>query len=134
VVNLETQILKSISNDVNVVAFTKDNILTLTPHEHSTKTNIETLKVELEILTEWTKSTGPLPFLVDARYIKQMSTKERIYIQNKVPIFASQFAVLITGGLSTFFFNLLAHLNSPQIPMKAFSDPRKANTWLKNND
>ena len=76
------------------------------PHKNSIRTNLETIKYELEILTEWTKSTGPLPFLVDIRYMKQMSTEERVYIQNKVPLIASKFAVIITGSLSTFFFNI----------------------------
>lgn len=101
-VNIETDILKSISSDVNVVTFRKDNILTLVPHKNSIRTNIETIKYELEILTEWTKSTGPLPFLVDIRYMKQMSTEERGYIQNKVPLIASKFAVIITRAYPHF--------------------------------
>jgi len=134
VVNSKHDIVKSISNEVNIVALRKDNILTLVPHEHSTKTNLKVLKSELKVLTEWTKSTGPLPFLVDARYMKQMSTEERVYIQKKVPTFTTKFAVLITGGLSTFFFNIMAHLNSPEVPMKAFSDVDKAFKWLKDNN
>jgi len=133
VVNLKHDILKSISNEVNVVALRKDNILTLVPHKNSTRTSLKTIKSELDVFIEWTNSTGPLPLLVDVRYMKQMSTEERVYIQNKVPLIASKFALLITGGLSAFFFNLMAHLNSPDVPMKAFSDIDKAFEWLKDN-
>lgn len=131
-INKENDIVKCTSSDVNVITLRKDNILTLIPHEDSIRTNIDTIKIELEILIEWTKSTGPLPFLVDVRYMKQLSTEERVYIQKKVPLIASKYAVIIKAGLSTFFFNLMAHLNSPTIEMKAFSDPEKALNWLKN--
>lgn len=130
-INNELDILKTHTNEIGVITLRKDNILTFTAHKESTRTNINILSSDVEFFLDWTKLSGPLPFLTDNRQLKQMSKEERDYIQAKVPLFASKFAIIIKSGLSTFFFNIMAHLNSPKIPMKAFSDIDKAFEWLK---
>gem|GEM_PF-2145946 len=44
VINSKYDIVKSISNEINVVSLRKDNILTLVPNAHSTKINLTFLK------------------------------------------------------------------------------------------
>jgi len=131
VVKVTTKILKSQSNKVGEISLTSENILTFIPHSNTSKTNLEVLKNDLKTYIEWTKTTGPLPFLSDNRTLKHMTTDERLYVQSKIHLFASKGAIIINGGLSTFFFNLMMHLNQPRIPMKAFSDIDKAYEWLK---
>jgi hypothetical protein len=132
VINKKEDILKSHENKIGVIALRKDNILTFTGgNTGATRTSIEILSADVEFFKAWTKESGPLPFLTDNRQLKQLSKEERIYIQSKVPIFASKFAMLVKGGLSTFFFNVMAHVNTPVIPMKAFTDIDKAFEWLK---
>lgn len=131
-INKKEDILKSHINEIGEIALRKDNILTFTGgNTGATKTSIEILSADVVFFKEWTKETGPLPFLSDNRQLKQLTQEERIYIQSKVPIFASKFAILVKGGLSTFFFNIMSHLNPPIIPMKAFTDIDKAFAWLK---
>lgn len=132
--NIETDIIKNISSDVNVLTLRKDNILTLVPHMGATRTNIETIEFELETFTEWTAKTGPLPLLVDVRYMKQMTTEERVYIQKNSPLIATKLAIIVKEGLPTFFFNLMTLLNTPTIPIKAYSDYEKAIKWLKKTE
>lgn len=132
-INSELDKLKSHTNAIGEICLRKDNVLTFTPNKVAKKTSIDILKKDLVIYMEWTKPTGPLPFLSDNRTLKQMSAEERIYIQSKVPLFASKLAILVSSGLSTFFFNIMSYLNPPEIPMKAFSDVDKAFEWLKKN-
>lgn len=130
-INLKTNLIKSQSNHVGEISLRKDNILTFVPHSFATKTDLDTLKSDLKTYIEWTKSTGPLPFLSDNRNMKHLSTQERLYIQQNIHLFASKIAIIVNGGLSTFFFNIMTHLNPPRVPMKAFSDTEKALKWLK---
>ncbi len=129
--NSKTAILKSHKNGIGIICLRRDGILTFVPDKNTKNTSIKILIEDLAIFTEWTKLTGPIPFLIDSRNFKQLSTEERIYIQKNLPIFASKYGVIVKDGLSSFFYNLIAHLNQPEIPMKAFSDIDGAFKWLK---
>lgn len=132
-INKETDKLKNYYNPIGEICLRKDRILTFEPNKNVTQTNINVLKSDLVTFIEWTKDSGPLPFLSDNRPLKQMSSEERLFIQAKVPLFASKIAIIVSGGLSSFFYNIMAHLNKPEIPMKAFTDINKAFIWLKEN-
>lgn len=123
-------ITKQEKNAIGVITLRADKIITFIPDSNATKTSLEILKKDLVTFKEWTKDTGPLPFLSDNRNLKQMNAEERGYIQDKLPLFASKIAIIIDGGLSIYFFNIMAHLNKPEIPMKAFKSFDKGIIWL----
>jgi len=129
----KTKIINRHTNEIGEICLRSDNILTFIPNKIAKSTNIEVMKGDLERFIDWTKKTGPLPFLSDNRTLKQMNSEERLYIQSKLPLFASKIAVLVKGGLSSYFFNLMSYLNKPEISMKSFTDADKALNWLKGN-
>jgi len=125
------KILKSFSNEIGEIALRSDNLITFTPNNNVNRTNIDILKKELEILIDWTKDSGPLPFLSDNRSLKQMNSTERRFVQTKLPLFSSRIAIIVNGGLSSYFYNIMSYLNKPEIPMKAFNNKADAISWLK---
>lgn len=62
-----------------------------------------------------------------------MNFSERKYIPIKLPTFVSKFAILIDGGLSIYFFNLISYLNKLNVPLKAFKKIDPAINWRKEN-
>ena len=129
--NSSSTILKRHKNEMGEICLRTDNILTFIPDGIAKSANIEVMKGDLEKFIEWTEKTGPLPFYTDNRTLKQMSYEERVYIQAKLPLFASKIAIIVKGGLSSYFYNIMSYLNKPEIPMKAFTDSERAFNWLK---
>ena len=129
-INRDKDISICIPNPIGRICLRNDNILTFEPNSDARKTNIDILKHDLAYFKEWTKN-GQLPMISDNRNLKEMSASERVYIQEQLPIFCSKMAILVDNGLSMFFFNIMCHLNKPDIPMKMFKDSDKAIEWLK---
>ena len=129
--NSSSIILKRHKNEMGEICLRTDNILTFVPNGIAKSTKIEIMKGDLEKFIEWTKKTGSLPFYTDNRTLKQMNTEERLYIQTKLPLFASKIAIMVKGGLSSYFYNVMSYLNKPDIPMKAFTDSERTFNWLK---
>lgn len=133
-INDNKDILKFHINVEGKVALRKDNILTFERNPDSKSLNLVTMKNDVRLLKEWTKETGPLPYLSDNRNLKLATFEERQFAQENLPLFASKTAVLVKSGLSNFLYNLMLHLNKPTIPMKSFTSIDKAFIWLKENE
>jgi len=55
----------------------------------------------------------------------------RNFAAMQLPIIYSAMAMVSKPGLSKFIMNILFSLKKPPIPMKSFTDPNDAKTWLE---
>lgn len=129
-VNEAKDIAIEIPNEIGRICLRKDNIITFEPSPEATKTSVDILKHDLVYFMTWSKD-GQLPMISDNRNLKEMTSEERRFIQEKLPVFCSKMAILVDNGLSIFFFNVMCYLNKPDIPMKMFKNPEKAFAWLR---
>ena len=61
-----------------------------------------------------------------------MPDKEtRKFVAKELPNVYTAMAMVSKPGLAKFIMNILFRLKPPPIPMKSFSDDKKAKEWLK---
>ena len=129
-INKESDIKKTATSNVGYLVLRHDGIMTYELLDGKFKTDMETLSQELEVIKEWTKQSGPAPYLIDARNIKKLNHQQRQFLQDNVPVFTSKIAAIVGGGLSIYFYNLISYVYKPITPMKAFKTIEEAFNWL----
>jgi hypothetical protein len=73
----------------------------------------------------------PVPLLIYLANSPVPDKETRAYSAEKLPEIYSAMAMVSDPGLSKFIVNILFRFMPPPIPMKSFSDDRKAVEWLK---
>lgn len=76
----------------------------------------------------------PGMFLSDNRTMRKMGSQEKEFIRTTLPHFAHSAAMIVENGISKFMLNIFIHLNSPNIPIKGFSNKQHAIEWLFEQD
>lgn len=129
-INRPDQIKEQKHSEVGILTLRKDGIITFQPKEGKTEHYIEAMKIEFNIMLDWTKGET-CGFLSDNRNLKKFESDVKVFAQKNVDKFANRFALIVQSGISSFLTNFFIHLNRPPIPVKTFTSPEKALEWLR---
>lgn len=127
--NTTEEIKEQKFSELGILTFRNDEILTFEPKPGVKEQTVESMKMDFEILKEWA-CDRKFGFLVDSRSFKKFDSDVRVYAQEKAPLFADMYAIIISSGMSSFLANMFIYMNKPVIPTKTFTTKEKALTWL----
>jgi len=128
--NPNVKIDSKISTQNGIVSLRTDGILTFKPHKGVEIISTESMKEDLDAFIKLTDNKK-IPFLSDNRTLNDFTSDQKSYMQEKIPVFCSKFAILIDGGISVFFFNMFQLFYKPDVIVKAFKNKESAINWLK---
>jgi hypothetical protein len=79
------------------------------------------------------KITGnkPVPLLIYLSNSPVPDSETRKFSTTQLPLIYTAMAMISKPGLSKFIMNILFSVKKPPIPMKSFTDEKKAKQWLR---
>ncbi len=123
-------ILEEAESDVANLTLRKDGIITFVPKKGMTEHNVDAMKLEFEIFINWAKD-GKKRFLTDNRQLKKFESDVKVYAKQNLPLFCDKMAFVVNSGVSSFLTNFFIYLHKPEVPIKTFTTPEDALTWLR---
>lgn len=97
----------------------------------SIKRTVELIRGNVELIKDITHDK-PVPLLIYLKNSPVPDKESQKFSRQMLPEIYTAMAMVSKPGLSKFIMNLLFSISKPPIPMKSFSDARKAKEWLRN--
>ncbi|RZK56810.1 MAG: STAS/SEC14 domain-containing protein [Pedobacter sp.] len=94
------------------------------------KRTVDSIKKNVALVQEITNNK-PIPLLIYLSNSPVPDKETREFSTTQLPIIYTAMAMVSKPGLSKFIMNILFSLKKPPIPMKSFTDDKKAKEWLK---
>lgn len=94
------------------------------------KRTVDSIKKNVALVKEITNNK-PIPLLIYLSNSPVPDKETREFSTTQLPIIYTAMAMVSKPGLSKFIMNILFSLKKPPIPMKSFTDDKKAKEWLK---
>ncbi|WP_316785385.1 STAS/SEC14 domain-containing protein [Pedobacter frigiditerrae] len=91
---------------------------------------VDSIKKNVALVKEITNNK-PIPLLIYLSNSPVPDKETREFSTTQLPIIYTAMAMVSKPGLSKFIMNILFSLKKPLIPMKSFTDDKKAKEWLK---
>ncbi|WP_316768371.1 STAS/SEC14 domain-containing protein [Pedobacter frigiditerrae] len=91
---------------------------------------VDSIKKNVALVKEITNNK-PIPLLIYLSNSPVPDRETREFSTTQLPIIYTAMAMVSKPGLSKFIMNILFSLKKPPIPMKSFTDDKKAKEWLK---
>ena len=94
------------------------------------KRTVDNIKRNVDLVKEITNNKAvPLLIYLSNSPVPDKETRE--FSTTQLPIIYTAMAMVSKPGLTKFIMNILFSLKKPPIPMKSFTDDKKAKEWLK---
>jgi hypothetical protein len=95
----------------------------------SPRRTIENVTANIELVKRISKNK-PVCLIVYLSKSSKPDKQTRDYVAKELPNVYKAMAMVSKSGLGRFIMNFIFGLNKPSIPMKTFSDDKKAKEWL----
>ena len=96
----------------------------------SPQRTVENIKSNVKLVKEITNNK-PVPLLIYLSNSPVPDKETRKYSTEQLPVIYTAMAMVSKPGLAKFIMNILFALKKPPIPIKSFTDDKKAKEWLR---
>ena len=96
----------------------------------SPQRTVENIKLNVKLVKEITNNK-PVPLLIYLSNSPVPDKATRKYSTEQLPVIYTAMAMVSKPGLAKFIMNILFALKKPPIPIKSFTDDKKAKEWLR---
>ena len=102
----------------------------LVSRSKSIKRTVESIKNNVAFVKQITNNQR-VPLLIYLANSPVPDKETRKFSTEQLPVIYSAMAMVSKPGLAKFIMNILFKFKTPPIPMKSFTDDKKAKEWLK---
>jgi hypothetical protein len=96
----------------------------------STKRTVASISSNVALIKQITNNK-PVPLLIYLADSPIPDKETRKFSTEQLPVIYKAMAMVSKPGLAKFIMNILFRFKQPPIPMKTFTDDKKAKEWLK---